>query len=128
MILRLLNSVVIGALVLAAAYVYQIKFEFDRPGRTARQAARRDAARTRSHRRRCAPNGASSTTLRASRLWPSAICRSSRSTPTQFDSFDRLPERPPNVIQPDSSDPIGAMIENLEEPETIDRVHCAASR
>jgi hypothetical protein len=39
--------------------------------------------------------------------------------PTQFDNFDRLPERPPNFIQPDSSDPIGAMIENLEEPETI---------
>jgi hypothetical protein len=30
--------------------------------------------------------------------------------PTQFDSLDRLPDRPPLVVQPPGDDPIGAMI------------------
>jgi hypothetical protein len=37
----------------------------------------------------------------------------------QIGGFDRLPERPPQFIQPDSKDPIGTMIENLEEPDVI---------
>jgi hypothetical protein len=39
--------------------------------------------------------------------------------PTQFDSLDQLPDRPPQLVPPDSPDPIGAAIERLEEPERI---------
>ena len=38
--------------------------------------------------------------------------------PTQFDSLDKLPERPPQFFKPDSPDPIGAAIEKLQETET----------
>ena len=37
--------------------------------------------------------------------------------PTQFDTFNQLPERPPQFFKPDSPDPIGAAIEKLEEPD-----------
>ncbi len=36
--------------------------------------------------------------------------------PTQFDALDHLPDRPPQFVEPDSKDPIGGMIENLDEP------------
>ena len=39
--------------------------------------------------------------------------------PTQFDSLDQLPDRPPQFIKPDSPDPIGIIIENLEEPGAV---------
>ena len=39
--------------------------------------------------------------------------------PTQFDSLDQLPDRPPQLVTPDSPDPIGAVIENLEEPASV---------
>ena len=118
MILRLLNLVVIGALIFAASYVYQIKFD------SAVQAERLAKLRGEVRRERDAI-----ATLRAE--WaqldnPARIeMLAKRHLPLkpiaaiQFDSFDRLPERPPNFIQPDSSDPIGAMIENLEEPDTV---------
>jgi hypothetical protein len=118
MIVRLLNLVVIAALILAASYVYQIKFD------SAVQAEHLAKLRGQVRRERDAI-----ATLRAE--WgqldnPARIELLAKRhlplkpiVPTQFDTFDRLPERPPNFIQPDSSDPIGAMIENLEEPETI---------
>jgi hypothetical protein len=48
--MRLLNICVIGALVLAAAYVYKIKFESTRQAEPGRQAAYGDQARARRHR------------------------------------------------------------------------------
>ena len=39
--------------------------------------------------------------------------------PHQFDSFDNLPDRAPDFMQPGSKDPIGGMIEHLEEPVTV---------
>ena len=38
--------------------------------------------------------------------------------PTQFDSLDRLPERPPDDARAANDDPIGGMIGNLDPPET----------
>ena len=69
MILRVLNLCVIGALVLAAAYVYrdQVRVDACRPSASPSCAARSGASATPS--RRCAPNGRSSTTRRASRSW-----------------------------------------------------------
>lgn len=117
MILRILNLVVIGALVLAAAYVYRIKFD------STVQAER--LAKIRSEVRRERDTIAA---LRAE--WgeldnPSRIETLAKRylplkpiLPTQFDSLDQLPDRPPQFIRPDSPDPIGAAIEKLEESDT----------
>jgi cell division protein FtsL len=118
MILRILNLVVIVALVAAAAYVYRIKFD------STQQAER--LAKIRSEVRRERDTIAA---LRAE--WgeldnPARIEALAKRylqlkpvTPTQFNSLDQLPDRPPQFIKPDSQDPIGVMIENLEEPDTV---------
>jgi hypothetical protein len=36
--------------------------------------------------------------------------------PTQFDKLNGLPDQPPQLVRPDSHDPIGDVIENLEDP------------
>ena len=118
MILRILNLVVIVALVAAAAYVYRIKFD------STVQAER--LAKIRSEVRRERDTIAA---LRAE--WgeldnPARIEALAKRylqlkpvVPTQFNSLDQLPDRPPQFIKPDSQDPIGVMIENLEEPDTV---------
>lgn len=118
MILRVLNLIVIGALILAAAYVYRIKFD------STVQAER--LAKIRSEVRRERDTIAA---LRAE--WgqldnPARIEALAKRylplkpiTPTQFDSLDQLPDRPPQLVPPDSTDPIGAVIERLEEPARL---------
>ena len=39
--------------------------------------------------------------------------------PTKFGSFEPRPDHPPQFLMPGVADPIGVMIENLEEPETV---------
>ena len=116
MILRILNLIVIGALVLAAAYVYRIKFD------STVQAER--LARIRSEVRRERDTIAA---LRAE--WgeldnPARIEELAKRhlplkpiAPTQFDPLDQLPARPPQFVNPNSPDPIGAAIEKLEESD-----------
>jgi len=118
MILRILNLVVIVALILAAAYVYRIKFD------STVQAER--LAKIRSEVRRERDTIAA---LRAK--WgelenPARIEALAKRflllkpiAPTQFDSLNQLPDHPPQFIKPDSPDPIGAVIENLEEPASV---------
>jgi cell division protein FtsL len=114
MILRMLNFLVIGALVLAAAYVYRIKFD------STVQAERLAKLRTEVRHERDAiaslraewgqldaPERIETLAKRYLQLKPVA--------PTQFDTLDRLPERPPQDVTA-SKDPIGGIIENLEEP------------
>jgi cell division protein FtsL len=115
MILRVLNLMVIGALILAAAYVYRIKYD------STVQAER--LAKIRSEVRRERDTIAA---LRAE--WsdlesPSRIEALAKRylhlkpvTPTQFDKLNGLPDQPPQLVKPDSHDPIGDVIENLEEP------------
>ena len=117
MTFRILNLIVIGALILAAAYVYRIKFD------STVQAER--LAKIRSEVRRARDTIAE---LRAE--WtqldnPARIEGLAKRylqlkpiTPTQFDLLDKLPERPPQFFKHDSPDPIGAAIETLEEPDT----------
>jgi hypothetical protein len=118
MILRILNLVVIAALILAAAYVYRIKFD------STVQAERLAKIRSELRRERDTiaalraewgelENPARIEAL-AKRLLPLKPI-----APTQFDSLNQLPDRPPQFIKPDSSDPIGAVIENLEEPASV---------
>jgi len=115
--MRLLNVLVIAALVLAAADVYKIKFE------STRQAQR--VAKLRMEIRR--ENDAIAA-LRAE--WskldnPARIqALARRHLPLkpveghQFDRLDQLPERPPELVPVDDPDPIGTVLAN---PQLIDR-------
>jgi hypothetical protein len=114
-IVRILNLVVIGALIMAAAYVYRIKYD------STVQAERLAKIRSEVRREREAiaalraewgelqtPTRIEALTKRYLHLKPIA--------PTQFDKLNALPEQPPQLVKPDSRDPIGEVIENLEEP------------
>lgn len=113
MMLRLLNLLVIGALVLAAAYVYRIKFEAT--VQAERLAKLRDQVRH--ERDKIAelraqwgeldnPARMEALAKRFLKLKPVAA--------TQFDRLDHLPDEPPDYMRPGSKDPIGGMIEHLE--------------
>jgi hypothetical protein len=118
MILRILNFVVIGVLILAAAYVYRIKFD------STVQAERLAKIRSEVRRERDAiaalratwgelenPARIEALAKRHLQLKPIA--------PIQFDQLNQLPERPPQFVKPDSADPIGDVIENLEESAAV---------
>jgi hypothetical protein len=110
--MRLINILVIAALILAASVVYKIKFDSTLQ---AEQVAKL-ASELRRERNAIA-------TLRAE--WakldtPGRIQGlASRHLalrpilPTQFDSLDNLPERPPVAVQPASADPIAAALAPL---------------
>ena len=115
MIVRILNLVVIGALIMAAAYVYRIKYD------STVQAERLAKIRSEVRRERESiaalraewgelqtPTRIEALTKRYLHLKPIA--------PAQFDKLNALPEQPPQLVKPDSRDPIGEVIENLEEP------------
>lgn len=118
MIVRILNLVVIGILVFAAAYVYRIKFD------ATVQAER--LARLRGELRHERDKIAA---LRAQ--WEQLDSPARVETlakrylplrpilPAQFDALDRLPERPAQDLAA-HDDPIGGMIENLEQPSRVE--------
>jgi hypothetical protein len=112
--MRLLNLLVIAVLVLAAAYVYEIKFE------STLQAERVMKLRSEIRRERDGiavlraewakldnPTRIQTLTNRYLQLKPTEA--------TQIDPLDRLPERPPQIVPPGTADPIGAIIEQVEE-------------
>ena len=127
MILRLLNLIVIGALVLAAAYVYRIKFDATvqaeklaklrgevRHERDEIAALRAEWGKLDN------PERIETLAKRYLQLKPIA--------PTQFDSLDRLPDRPPpppEDVHADSGDPIGGIIEDSDEPATTGSIAAA---
>jgi hypothetical protein len=117
MILRILNLVVVGVLILAAAYVYRIKFD------STVQAERLAKIRSEVRRERDTiaalraqwgelDNPARIEAL-AKRFLPLKPIQ-----PTQFSSLDQLPERPPELVPHDSQDPIGAFLQNSDESST----------
>jgi len=115
MILRILNLVVIGALVLAAAYVYRIKYEATVQAEylaKLRDQVRHERDKIADLRARWGelddPARIQDLTKRFLKLQPVA--------PTQFDTLDHLPDPPPDYMRPGSKDPIGGMIEHLEVP------------
>ena len=117
MILRALNLVVIGALVLAAAYVYRIKYDATlQAERLAKLRAEvlqerdRIAALRAEWEQLDNPQRIESLAKRFLQLQPIA--------PTQFDTLDRLPERPLQGIAA-RTDPIGGMIDDLEQPNPV---------
>ncbi len=118
MILRVLNLVVIGILVLAAAYVYRIKFDATVQAeqlarlRTELRHERDKIAALRAEWEQLdSPARIETLAKRYLPLRPIA--------PAQFDALDRLPERPVDDVAT-RADPIGGMIENLEQPSRVE--------
>ena len=116
--LRILNLALIATLVLAAAWVYEIKYS------STRQAERVAKLRAEIRRERDAIAA-----LRAE--WaqldnPDRIQILARRhltlkpiEATQFDSLDRLPEKPAEIVPPGTADPIAALIETMVDPEVV---------
>ena len=108
--MRLLNIIVIAALILAASIVYKIKFDStlqaERVGKLASELRReRNAIATLR-----AEWSRLDSPMRIQGLAQRHLLALRPIVPTQFDNLDRLPERPPEIVRPQSSDPIGAMI------------------
>ena len=110
--MRLLNLCVLVLLVAAAAYVYEIKFESTlRAERIAKM--RSDVLRQRDA---IAALRAEWTTLDNPARIQGLARRHLRLRPaeaTQYDALDRLPERPPTLVQPAPADATEATIEDL---------------
>lgn len=107
--MRILNALIIGVLILAASYVYKIKFE------STQRVERAAKLRTEIRREQDAIATLRSTWARLET--PSRIEALAKRhlalkpvIPQQFQSFDKLPERPAPVLQADG-DPIGGLID-----------------
>jgi hypothetical protein len=128
MILRLLNFVVIGVLVLAAAYVYRIKFDSTVQAEKLaklRGEVRHERDEIAALRAQWGqldnPDRIETLAKRYLQLKPIA--------PTQFDALDHLPDRPqpaPEDIHADAGDPIGGIIENSDAPSATGSIPQAA--
>lgn len=112
--MRFINLLVISALILAAAIVYKIKFDstlqIERVAKLRGEVRReRDAIATlrAEWSKLDTPGRIQALAERHLQLKPIE--------PTQFDTFDHLPERPPVVASP-PADPIGAML-NPSSPD-----------
>jgi hypothetical protein len=113
--MRLLNILVIGALILAASFVYKIKFD------STLQAER--VAKLRSELRR-ERNAIAILRAEWAKLDTPARIQGLADRhlalqpikPTQFDNLDRLPERLPAIVPQPGNDPIGAMLAPAPEP------------
>jgi len=113
--IRLLNICVIVALVVAAAYVYRIKFESTRK---AEQVARLRLDIRHEH------DGIAGLRAEWSKLDnPIRIQELAQRhlalrliESRQFDQLDNLPERPPDQVAPDSTDPIGSLLDGRDAP------------
>jgi len=109
--MRILNLCVLVLLLLAAGYVYEIKY--DSTLRAERVAKMRSDVRR--ERDAIAALRAEWAQLDNPARLQGLVHRHLRLGPTkpqQFDSLDRLPERPPRIVQPSRDDSIAAMIEN----------------
>ena len=114
--MRILNILVIGALVAAAAYVYKIKFESTRQAEhlaKVRMEIRQEQDAIASLRAEWSkldtPSRIQALANRHLSLKPI--------DPRQFDALRNLPERPPDLVPPNSADPIGSLLEN---PDLLD--------
>jgi len=116
--MRLINLVVVIALVCAAAYVYKIKFD------STVQAERVARLRTEIRREResVAALKAEWSQLDNPTRIQGLANRHLTLVPmdaTQIESFDKLPDRPPAPVAPASTDPIGAMLDDNQPTGSI---------
>ena len=111
--MRFLNLCVLALLIAAAAYVYEIKFESTLRGeRVAKM--RGDIQRERDA---IAALRAEWSTLENPARIQGLARRHLHLRPadaTQYDALDRLPERPPSIVQPPPVDAIAETIENMD--------------
>ncbi len=115
--MRILNILVIGALVAAAAYVYKIKFELTRQAERLaklRMEIRLEQDAIASLR---AEWSKLDTPARIQELAKRHLSTMKSIDPRQIDTLRSLPERPPDLVPPDAADPIGSLLEN---PEVIE--------
>ena len=118
MILRILNFVVIGLLVLAAADVYRIKFDSTVQAEhlaKLRAEVRRERDKIAALR---AEWGELDNPARIE-LLAKRFLKIRPVSPTQFDALDHLPARPIEPVRPGDADPIGGIIEHLEDPAPV---------
>ena len=111
--MRIIHLLVIGALVFAAAYVYRIKM--DSTVRTERVVQLR--AQIREERDAIAVLHSEWAKLDAPLRLQGLVERHLPLKPlsaTQYDSLKNLPERPPSLVPPGTTDPIGSMINTIE--------------
>ena len=111
--MRLIHLLVIGALVFAAAYVYQIKM--DSTGRTERVLKLR--AEIRAQREAIAVLRAEWAKLDAPLRLQGLAERHLPLKPlnaNQYDQLKNLPERPPSFVRPGERDPIGSMLNAID--------------
>ena len=110
--MRFLHLCALALLIAAAAYVYEIKFESTlRAERVAKM--RSDVRRERDA---IAALRAEWATLENPARIQGLARRHLRLRPaeaSQYDALDRMPERPPQVVQPPASDAIADVIEDL---------------
>lgn len=111
--MRIIHLLVIGALVFAAAYVYRIKMESTE--RT--EHVLRLRAEIREQRDAIAALRAEWARLDAPLRLQGLAERHLTLKPlnaNQYDSLKNLPDRPPSLVQPGESDPIGALLDTIE--------------
>ena len=118
MILRLLHIVVLVALVLAAADVYKIKYESTLEAERVaklRTELRREQDLIASLRAEWArldrPDRLQELAQRHLALKPLET--------RQYDTLDKLPERPAQLVPPGTADPIGALVEIFADTEAL---------
>jgi hypothetical protein len=124
---RLIHLLVIGALVFAAAYVYQIKM--DSTARTERVLRLR--AEIREQREAIAALRSEWAKLDAPLRLQGLADRHLPLRPivaTQYDSLKNLPERPASLVKPGDPDPIGAMINAIASAADKDSVTASVPR
>jgi cell division protein FtsL len=115
--MRLLNILVIGALVAAAAYVYKIKFDSTRQAERIAQLRMEIRQENDTIANLRAEWSKLDTPARIQELAKRHLTTLKPIDPRQFDTLRNLPERPPDLVPPDSTDPIGSL---LETPDVTD--------
>ncbi|MGH6674345.1 MAG: cell division protein FtsL [Xanthobacteraceae bacterium] len=118
MILRIINFIVIGTLVLAAAYVYRIKYEATAQAESL--ARLRDEVRHKRDKIAAlrAKWGELDDPARIQAL-AQRFLKLKEVEATQFDTLGNLPDQPPEYLRPGSKDPIGGLIDHLEKPVIV---------
>jgi len=115
--MRIVHLLVIAALVTSAAYVYKIKFESTRQSQRLvrlrmdiRQEQNAIAALRAQWSKLDSPSRIEELARRHLSLRPTQA--------QQYDRLDNLPQRPPDLVPVEESDPIGTVIAH---PEVLDR-------
>ncbi len=113
--MRIIHFLVVAVLVFAAAYVYRIKME----STVRTESVSRLHAEIRQQREAIAGLRAEWAKLDAPLRLQGLAERHLKLRPIeaqQFDSLKQLPERPPSIVPPGTSDPIGAMLDIAADP------------